>query len=164
MGSSGVESALLRKQSWYAHVLARMDQKARVPGGLSKVKELGECLRMGWSRSLEQQAIIDELGRMAREGGYEATLIRYLRQLQFKFERCSWYMVLLDRMDTYARSERSMQDLIEIGEDLKCSEMQERERGRIVCELDRMLEVESGGYAENATEYLRILRQQIAGT
>lgn len=164
MSSGGGKSGFASQRPWHMNVLARMDQKARIPNGLIVVKELGERLQMKWVSTSQRLVISNELSRMICEGGYEQSVARYFSRLQRRlFEQLSWYVVWLEQMDTYARSKYSIQQLIEAGEDLRCSEMQERERGRIVYELDRMLEAESEEYAENATKYLRMLRQQIAG-
>lgn len=76
--------------------------------------------------------------------------------------RKPWYVNMLARIEQKARCECSTQILIELGDDLKRSEMTEAERGAIVAELDRIISELRHVDEQVAKRYLEMIRQEIA--
>lgn len=152
-------------QPWYMRTLARMDQKARCICSAEMLTQVGENLKCSKLSEEEKIIILTELDRMLSKhsGSYEQSAIAYLRVLMDQLKQRSWYEVALAHIAICARNAAPMQTLLEFGEDLKFSEMEEFERGLIIAELDRMLNKDSGEYKQGAISYLDMLRHQIAG-
>lgn len=167
MASAGIDPRV--KKPWYMHKLARMDQKARCVCPTEPLRGLGENIRSSDLCEKERIAIIAELDRMLREhsDSYEQSAIDYLRVLRGQVEQLPWYIVTLEQMATYAKEVLfrvgAMQMLVECGEDLKLSLMEEDDRESIVFELDRMLREDADQWQRNVVRYLELLRHQIAG-
>lgn len=167
MASVGIDPRV--KKPWYMHKLARIDQKARCVCPTEPLRELGEGIRSSDLCEKERIAIIAELDRMLREhsGSYEQSAIDYLRVLRGQVEQLPWYIVALGQMAAYAKEVLyrlgAMQTLMECGEDLKLSLMEDEDRESIVFELDRMLREDVDPYQRNVVRYFELLRHQIAG-
>ncbi|EKD24448.1 MAG: hypothetical protein ACD_81C00016G0001 [uncultured bacterium] len=159
------EAASIGSKKWYRVLLERIDQKARCLCSLEFLQELGEGLRSTDLLQREREAIVAGLSCLLRDnaGNYEQSAITYLRALEKQLEQQQWYMLLLKRMACHAHGGGSMQAVIEAGEDLRMSELDENDRLSIIAELERMLHEDSEMYSCAAEQYFEMVLSQIRG-
>ncbi|EKD23826.1 MAG: hypothetical protein ACD_81C00174G0003 [uncultured bacterium] len=159
------EVTSIGSKKWYRVLLERIDQKARCLCSLEFLQELGRDIRSMDLLERERDAIRAGLSCLLRDnaGSYEQSAITYLRALEKQLEQKQWYMFLLERMALHAHGGGSMQAVIEAGEDLKMSELEENDRYSIIAELERMLREDSEMYSSNAEQYFEMLLSQIRG-
>lgn len=153
------------KGPWYEFTLAQIDLKARCLCASEVLERLAQYLLSVTLSDADRTIISSKLTSMILEHAsqYEQSAISRLTLLVKQLQQLSWYMGMLEQISECAGEECRMQELMELGDCLCFSTMEEQEWEEVVAELDRMVQDESGKYTKTSLKYLASLHQRIAG-